>query len=106
MASMILIANGEQPKRRKGHATGRFLHHHALGLMARLTDVINDDSLTRAPFHERRRCISAMEEMVRIGRNDVRIARPQVSNNAAYRPWLYTDSGTDLCLYPCSSVTR
>jgi serine/threonine-protein kinase ATR len=78
MASMILIANGE-PKR-KGHSTGRFLHHHALGLMAQLTDVINDEFVMRAPFHERRRCITAMEEMIRIGKNDVRIARPQVSN--------------------------
>ncbi|KAI0412411.1 phosphatidylinositol 3 [Xylaria grammica] len=77
MASMILIANGESKK--KSHATGRFLHHHALGLMAQLTDVINDTSVIRAPFHERRRCIMAMEEMIRIGKNDVRIARPQIS---------------------------
>ncbi|TGJ81418.1 hypothetical protein E0Z10_g7330 [Xylaria hypoxylon] len=76
MASMILIANGESKK--KSHATGRFLHHHALGLMAQLTDVINDTSVIRAPFHERRRCITAMEEMIQIGKNDVRIARPQV----------------------------
>ncbi|KAI0913098.1 phosphatidylinositol 3 [Ustulina deusta] len=77
MASMILVANGES--KRKSHATGRFLHHHALGLMAQLTDVINDVSVIRAPFHERRRCITAMEEMIRIGKNDVRIARPQIS---------------------------
>ncbi|KAI1351099.1 phosphatidylinositol 3 [Xylaria sp. FL0043] len=77
MASMILAANGES--RKKSHATGRFLHHHALGLMAQLTDVINDVSVIRAPFHERRRCIKAMEEMIRIGKNDVRIARPQIS---------------------------
>ncbi|KAI0427754.1 phosphatidylinositol 3 [Xylaria sp. FL1042] len=77
MASMILVANGESKK--KSHATGRFLHHHALGLMAQLTDVINDVSVIRAPFHERRRCITAMEEMIRIGKNDVRIARPQIS---------------------------
>jgi serine/threonine-protein kinase ATR len=79
MASMILVANGE-PKKKKGHAAGRFLHHHALGLMALLTDVINETSVVRAPFHERRRCITAMEEMIRIGKNDVRIARPQVSH--------------------------
>ncbi|KAI8627883.1 phosphatidylinositol 3 [Xylariaceae sp. FL1651] len=77
MASMILAASGEPKKR--GHATGRFLHHHALGLMAQLTDVINEVSITRAPFHERRRCIKAMEEMILTGKNDVRIARPQIS---------------------------
>ncbi|KAI1427168.1 phosphatidylinositol 3 [Xylaria sp. FL1777] len=77
MASMILIANGGP--RKKTHSTGRFLHYHALGLMAQLTHVINDVSVIRAPFHERRRCIIAMEEMIRIGKNDVRIARPQIS---------------------------
>ncbi|KAI0857809.1 phosphatidylinositol 3 [Xylaria cubensis] len=76
MASMILIANGESKK--KNHATGHFLHHHALGLMAHLTDVINDTLVVR-PFHERRRCITAMEEMIRTGKNNVRIARPQIS---------------------------
>lgn len=75
---MIIVANGES--RKKSHATGRFLHHHALGLMAQLTDVINDVSTIRAPFHERKRCIAAMEEMIRTGKNNVRIARPQVSD--------------------------
>lgn len=79
MASMILVANGEAKK--KNHATGHFLHHHALGLMAHLTDVINDPSVIRAPFHERRRCITAMEEMIRTGKNSVRIARPQVRSS-------------------------
>ena len=77
MASMILTANGES--KRKSHATGRVLHHHALGLMAQLTDAINNFSVIRASFQERRRCILAMEEMIRVGKNDVRIARPQVS---------------------------
>ncbi|KAJ2996721.1 hypothetical protein NUW58_g883 [Xylaria curta] len=46
MASMILVANGESKK--KNHATGNFLHHHALGLMAHLTNVINDISVISA----------------------------------------------------------
>ncbi|GAW27350.1 putative protein kinase rad3 [Rosellinia necatrix] len=77
LANMIIVGNGESKK--KSHVAGRFLHHHALGLMAQLTDVINDVSVIRAPFHERRRCIAAMEEMIRIGKNNVRIARPQIS---------------------------
>ncbi|KAI1816156.1 phosphatidylinositol 3 [Poronia punctata] len=78
MAGMIL-GTSSGSKKKKSQAAGRFLHHHALGLMAQLTDVINDTSVSRAPFYERRRCISAMEEMIRIGKNDVRIARPQIS---------------------------
>lgn len=75
---MILVANGESKK--GSQATGRFLHHHALALMAQLTDTINDGAVIRAPFHERRQCIKAMEEMIRMGKNNVRIVRPQVRN--------------------------
>jgi serine/threonine-protein kinase ATR len=81
MASMILVANGESKK--GSQATGRFLHHHTLALMAHLTDIINDGPGKRAPFHERKQCIKAMEEMIRIGKNNVRIARPQVSGSAS-----------------------
>ncbi|KAI1496609.1 phosphatidyl inositol 3-kinase-like protein [Biscogniauxia marginata] len=78
MASMLIASSGES-KQKKPHSTGRFLQHHALGLMARLTDIINDVSTVRAPLLERKRCIKAMEEMVRTGRHYIRIARPQIS---------------------------
>ncbi|KAI1328740.1 phosphatidylinositol 3 [Xylariaceae sp. FL0255] len=78
MAGQVLISSGEIV--RKSHTAGRFLHTHALGLMARLIDVINDISLvSQVSLSERKRCIRAMEEMIRIGKNDVRIARPQIS---------------------------
>ncbi|KAI0096409.1 phosphatidylinositol 3 [Nemania sp. FL0031] len=77
MASMILIANGEG--KRGGQPAGRFLQHYALGIIAQWMDVINDDSAIRTPFHKRRQCIKAMEEMVRMGKNSVRIGRPQMS---------------------------
>ncbi|KAI0475823.1 phosphatidyl inositol 3-kinase-like protein [Xylariaceae sp. FL0804] len=78
MANNILAAHGE-PARKKAHSAGRFLQQHALGLMARLTDVINDVSWARAPMQERKRCIKAMEEMIRTGRYYIHIARPQIS---------------------------
>ncbi|KAI5922289.1 phosphatidyl inositol 3-kinase-like protein [Camillea tinctor] len=78
MASM-LVATSAESRQKKLHSTGRFLQQHALGLMARLTDVINDVSTLRAPLQERKRCIKAMEEMVRTGRHYIRIARPQIS---------------------------
>jgi serine/threonine-protein kinase ATR len=77
MATLILTARGDM-KHKKINATGRFLQEHALGLMAGLTDVINDISGTRVPTQERKRCINAMEEMVRTGKHYIRIARPQV----------------------------
>ncbi|RYP77529.1 hypothetical protein DL771_001102 [Monosporascus sp. 5C6A] len=78
MALLILAAFGET-KQKKSHATGRFLQQHALGLMARLTDVINDTSGIQNPIQERKRCIKAMEEMIRVGKSYIRIARPQMS---------------------------
>ncbi|KAH8677021.1 hypothetical protein BGZ61DRAFT_520585 [Ilyonectria robusta] len=78
MATMILIANKEA-RQKKGNPTGRFLQSHLLGLMARLTDVINDSLSTHPPAQEQRRCIRAMEEMIRVCRDYARIARPQMS---------------------------
>ncbi|KAI1080546.1 phosphatidyl inositol 3-kinase [Whalleya microplaca] len=77
MATMILTASSDV-KQKKTHASGRFLQQHVLGLMARLTDVINDGS-DRTPIQERERCIKAMEEMIRTGKHYIRIARPQIS---------------------------
>ncbi|RYP19412.1 hypothetical protein DL765_003385 [Monosporascus sp. GIB2] len=56
MALLILAAFGEA-KQKKSHATGRFLQQHALGLMARLTDMsacllaaMSDDELRSSAF--------------------------------------------------------
>ena len=78
MALLILIASGEA-KQKKSHLTGRFLQQNALGLMTRLTDVMNDTSDNHASVQERKRRIKAMEEMLRVGKHYIRIARPQVS---------------------------
>ncbi|KAH9994734.1 phosphatidyl inositol 3-kinase [Xylariaceae sp. FL0662B] len=77
MATMILTASGDM-KQKKTHASGRFLQQQVLGLMARLTDAINDIS-DLTPIQERERCIKAMEEMIRTGKHYIRIARPQIS---------------------------
>ncbi|KAI0019098.1 phosphatidyl inositol 3-kinase-like protein [Xylariomycetidae sp. FL0641] len=77
MACMILAAMGEAKPRRKD-AAGRFLQHHALGLMANLAQDIHDAS-ARVPIQGRRRCIKAMEEMIMVGREFIHIARPQIS---------------------------
>ncbi|KAI5867447.1 phosphatidyl inositol 3-kinase [Durotheca rogersii] len=77
MAIMMLAGSGDK-KHKKSHASGPFLQTYVLGLMARLTQVINDVS-NRTPVQERRLCIKAMEEMIRIGKHYIRIARPQIS---------------------------
>ncbi|KAH9895495.1 phosphatidyl inositol 3-kinase-like protein [Xylariomycetidae sp. FL2044] len=77
MADIMLRDSGDN-KQKKSHKAGQFLQQYALGLVARLTDTINDATI-RSPMQERRRCIKAMEEMVRAGKGYVRIARPQLS---------------------------
>lgn len=74
MASLLLPDGG----RKKAHHVGRFFQQHALGLTARLSDVINDLLNRNPPVQEKRRYIKAMEEMVRVCKSYVRIARPQV----------------------------
>nr|XP_036588838.1 protein kinase Rad3 (phosphatidylinositol 3) [Colletotrichum truncatum]KAF6800480.1 protein kinase Rad3 (phosphatidylinositol 3) [Colletotrichum truncatum] len=78
MCTIIMVANKE-PRPRKGNVVGRFLQSYILGLMARLADVINDMPLVCPHPEEQRRCIRAMEEMIRLCKAYVRIARPQIS---------------------------
>ncbi|KAI1337113.1 phosphatidyl inositol 3-kinase-like protein [Xylariaceae sp. FL0016] len=88
MASMILAASGET-RLKKTQATSRFLQQHALGAMARLTEVINDVYNIGGPIQERRRCIKAMEELIRAGKRDIHIARPQIA--ASIQAAMYVD---------------
>lgn len=77
MAS-LLMADQKDRRTKKSHVVGRYLQHHALGLASQLSQVINDNSPLRPPVTEQRRCIGAMEEMIRICNSYVGIARPQV----------------------------
>lgn len=58
---------------------GRFLQSHILGLMARLTDVINDPATLHPGEMEQRNCIRALDEMINLCQTHARIARPQIS---------------------------
>ncbi|KAL6361487.1 hypothetical protein LRP88_04956 [Fusarium phalaenopsidis] len=76
IASMILAENKDARSMKKGEKTPRFIQSHLLGLMARLTEVINDPNL---PFQERRRYIRAMEQMLCVIKDSARFARPQIA---------------------------
>ncbi|KAG5983170.1 hypothetical protein E4U55_000604 [Claviceps digitariae] len=78
VANTILSANKES-KGRKGNLIGRFLQPHILGLMPRLTDVINDSVSLQTPVMEKRISIGALEEMIKMCMHHARIARPQIS---------------------------
>lgn len=87
MATTIMTSSKEAKRResrldsrqKKSDVIGRFLQPHVLGLMARLTDVITDSTSSQSPVLEQRRCIRAMEDMIRVCKAYSRIARPQVS---------------------------
>lgn len=81
IASMILAENKDARAMKKGEKTPRFIQSHLLGLMARLTEVINDPNL---PFQERRRYIRAMEQMLCVIKDSARFARPQVRNSESH----------------------
>lgn len=78
MASMSLGAVKET-RNKKTDLVGRFLQLHILGLMTRFTDVINDSISIHPQVTEQRRCIRALEEIIRICQSYARIARPQIS---------------------------
>ncbi|TVY28597.1 Protein kinase [Lachnellula hyalina] len=62
---------------RKNNPVGVFLEQHLLGLVARLSEVIND-SRDEQPTKEKERCVKAFEELVRVAKTHTRTARPQI----------------------------
>ncbi|KAL2158380.1 hypothetical protein VTH06DRAFT_4428 [Thermothelomyces fergusii] len=79
IATLLLADQKDKDKKKKSQVVGRYLQQHALGLTARLSEVINDSWLLHPPVSEQQRCLGAMEEMIRICNSFVCIARPQIS---------------------------
>ncbi|KAL2129067.1 hypothetical protein VTI74DRAFT_8282 [Chaetomium olivicolor] len=75
----LLLADPKDRRMKKSQIVGSYFQQHALGLTALLSEVINDPWLAHPPISERRRCLAAMEEMIRICQSYVCIARPQIS---------------------------
>lgn len=78
MIANLLITVPKDAKKKGHHLVGRFLREHALGLSARMVEVINNTSPVPPPMRERKLCIMAMEEMIVSAKEYIRIARPQV----------------------------
>lgn len=79
MVASLLAVIPRDGKRKGGHhVIGRFLREHALGLSARMIEVINNASPVPPPMRERKLCIKAMEEMIVLAKEYIRMARPQV----------------------------
>ncbi|KUI73457.1 Protein kinase rad3 [Cytospora mali] len=79
MIANLLVVVPKDAKKKGHHLVGRFLRDHALGLSARMVEVINNTSPVPPPMRERKLCIRAMEEMIVSAKEYIRIARPQIS---------------------------
>lgn len=75
----LLVSPPREGKRKGHHIIGRFFAIHALGLSASMIEVINNTSSVPPPIQERKRYIAAMGEMIVLGKEYIRAARPQVS---------------------------
>lgn len=75
----------EEKKPGKSETIGRYVEQHALGLVSKLSEVITDSINTNPSAQERRQCLRAMEEMIRICRTYVCVARPQVRHDVLLR---------------------
>ncbi|TWU75172.1 serine/threonine-protein kinase M1 [Metarhizium rileyi] len=75
--STTISSTNKDTKSKKGNVIGRVFQHHILGLMARLTDVINDSVSSPPLIMEQRSALATLEEMIKVCKQHVRIARPQ-----------------------------
>ncbi len=62
---------------KNSNPVGAFLEQHILGLVKRLSEVINDSRDDQSSM-EKQRCVKAIQELVKIAKAHTRIARPQV----------------------------
>ena len=75
----LLTTDGKEKRSKKGEITGRYLQQYALGLVARFTEIITDNLGLNPPVEEQIQCLGAMEEMIKVCKLHVCIARPQMS---------------------------
>jgi serine/threonine-protein kinase ATR len=68
------LAEGEK---KPANILGLFMELHMLGLVASISEVINDIR-DQYSITEKGRCVQAIEEMVKVAKNHTRVARPQV----------------------------
>ena len=69
---------------RKTEVLGPFFETHVLGIMAYLSDTINDGKGPQ-PMPEKQRCLGAIREMIKLARSHLSNALPQVRVIAVLR---------------------
>ncbi|EDN95718.1 hypothetical protein SS1G_11597 [Sclerotinia sclerotiorum 1980 UF-70] len=79
LALQFLVENVQSPdqSRKRNNPMATFLEHHNLGLIIRISEIINDIRDEQSTF-EKKRNVKAIEEMVTIGKTYMGAARPQI----------------------------
>ncbi|TGO91177.1 hypothetical protein BPOR_0036g00070 [Botrytis porri] len=79
LALQFLVENVQSPdqNRKKNNPMAAFLEQHNLGLVTRISEVVNDNRDEQSSF-EKKRNVKAIEEMVTIGKTYTGAARPQI----------------------------
>ncbi|KAF7872002.1 uncharacterized protein EAF02_009107 [Botrytis sinoallii] len=79
LALQFLVENVQSPDqiRKKNNPMAAFLEQHNLGLVTRISEVVNDTRDEHSSF-EKKRNVKAIEEMVTIGKTYTGAARPQI----------------------------
>jgi serine/threonine-protein kinase ATR len=62
---------------KKGNPIGAFLELHVLGLVTRISEVVNDNRDEHS-IKQKERFLKALEELVKVAKSHARVARPQV----------------------------
>ena len=102
MAFRLLASSSPSGSDEKTDAVSAFLSQHILGFMARFGEVVNDIQNQYALI-DKIRCIKGVEEMVKIGKKVIRVARPQVSSQLFHHlhEWLMV-ALKGLCIFTTS----
>ncbi|KAI6601117.1 hypothetical protein MCOR14_004531 [Pyricularia oryzae] len=79
MAELTFDDHLKREYKKKRAMVARYLQIHALGLTATIAETLKESSSTHYPVHERKRSLRAMEEMIKLCRFFIRIARPQIT---------------------------
>jgi serine/threonine-protein kinase ATR len=106
LAFRLLATHSPPASQKATDAVVAFLSHHILGFMARFSEVVNDVQ-NQYSVIEKIRCIKGVEEMIKIGKKAIKVARPQVSSIARLETLFAHTSALGLRMFAsCSSSER
>lgn len=77
LAQLDLRTSTASSSSRKGDVVATFLEHHVLGIITQFTATFND-SQSRQPNLEKRRCLAAIGELLKLGQHRISSGLPQI----------------------------